>query len=230
VPKHLGNGQDTRNNLYWGAMYGVSTFLTRNGWRRVQAEFPLLPKAVLKRIVLHKHVKRSDRSIDVYLVAEAWDGKHIKSATERFLLMAAGRKSENLRIQTADAVGEIQAGAAAHLIAYVGHNGLMDFSLADLSGGSAAALPRSAVVLACRSKQYFQKPLKRGDAHLSLLTTGFMAPEAYTLDAVVTSWASGDEPQKVRESAAHAYHKYQKCGLKPARNLFFSEPYDAATE
>jgi len=30
VPEHLGNGDDLDGNLYWGAMYGVRTFLPRS--------------------------------------------------------------------------------------------------------------------------------------------------------------------------------------------------------
>ena len=34
VPAKIGNGQDSRNNLYWGALYGVKTYLTRKaGWQ-----------------------------------------------------------------------------------------------------------------------------------------------------------------------------------------------------
>jgi hypothetical protein len=50
-----------------------------------------------------------------------------------------------------------------------------------------------------------------------LLTTGLMAPEAYTLTAAIGAWVSGAD---VREAAAQAYHKYQKCGIRAARRLF----------
>ncbi|MGZ5013499.1 MAG: hypothetical protein ACXV7E_05720, partial [Methylobacter sp.] len=29
VPAKIGNGDDPRNNLYWGAAYGVKTFLSK---------------------------------------------------------------------------------------------------------------------------------------------------------------------------------------------------------
>jgi pentatricopeptide repeat protein len=50
-----------------------------------------------------------------------------------------------------------------------------------------------------------------------LLTTGLMAPEAYTLTAAIDAHVRGGN---VREAAAQAYHKYQKCGVKAARRLF----------
>jgi hypothetical protein len=56
-----------------------------------------------------------------------------------------------------------------------------------------------------------------------LLTTGFMAPEAYTLDAAVEGWIADENAEQITERAARAYDKYQKCGLKAARRLFYSE-------
>jgi hypothetical protein len=51
VPRHLGNGQDPAGNLYWGARYGVRTYLTRDaGWRRVESTSPA-PAGVLERLV-----------------------------------------------------------------------------------------------------------------------------------------------------------------------------------
>jgi len=56
-----------------------------------------------------------------------------------------------------------------------------------------------------------------------LLTTGLMAPEAYTLDAAVNAWSQGKMGKTIKEHAAEAYNKYQKCGLKGARRLFYAE-------
>ena len=37
VPAKIGNGQDPDNNLYWGAMYGVKTFMKKQPqWQLVQ--------------------------------------------------------------------------------------------------------------------------------------------------------------------------------------------------
>lgn len=225
VPELLGNGQDMRNNLYWGAMYGVRTFLTRNANWKVAVEILELPEEVLAKVVFHTTVHRSGRKVDIYLVAEAWDGAAIKSAIERFIWLTAGYESETVRVKTSSGFEEVQAGGASHLVAYIGHNGLMDFSLGNLPKKPSKAHRLSAIVLACRSKPYFLERLKQAGAHSLLLTTGFMAPEAYTLDAAVRAWASGDEPYRVRDKAAAAYHKYQKCGLEAAKRLFFSEPY-----
>jgi hypothetical protein len=39
VPAKIGNGDDPHNNLYWGAAYGVKTFLSKaDGWRNLGCE------------------------------------------------------------------------------------------------------------------------------------------------------------------------------------------------
>jgi hypothetical protein len=222
VPAELGNGRDPGNNLYWGAMYGVRSYLTGPaGWKLV-SEPSSSSDDVLEKIVLHTTVSCSGSRRSVYLVAEAWEGRKIKGATERFLQLTAGRHSETVKVDTDQGTVSIKAGGDAHLVAYVGHNGLMDFSVQKITASSNTR-PRSAIVLACRSRDFFKAKLRATRARSLLLTTGLMAPEAYTLNAAIRSWAAGDNSDRVIEHAASAYHKYQKCGLSAARRLFVSE-------
>jgi len=46
-----------------------------------------------------------------------------------------------------------------------------------------------------------------------------MAPEAYTLKSALDGWIAGETGEQIRERAAAAYDKYQRCGLKAARRL-----------
>jgi hypothetical protein len=55
------------------------------------------------------------------------------------------------------------------------------------------------------------------------LTTGLLAPEAYTLKAVFDGWIAGQRGKNVTKRAATAYNRYQKCGEKAAARLFYSE-------
>jgi hypothetical protein len=54
-----------------------------------------------------------------------------------------------------------------------------------------------------------------------------MAPEAYTLEAALTGWLEKEPAEKINDRAARAYDKYQNCGLKAARRLFYSDPRPA---
>lgn len=226
VPEKLGNGQDPANNLYWGAMYGVKSYLPKKaGWTLIDTK-PAARQGVLDSAVMRRGIRRGDKTIDAYLVAEAWDGKEIRNATIRFLRLAAGGDAEAIEVPQANGTKQkIDAGGASHVVAYVGHDGLMDFKLneSEIPSADKKAGARSSIVLACKSRDYFAEPLKQGGSHRLLMTTGLMSPEAYTLDAGVNAWLAGQDATQTRDAAAEAYDKFQKCGLNAAKKLFATE-------
>src|SRR5260221_12042338 len=91
VPALIGNGRDLRNNLYWGADYGVKSWMLRHEkWERINATGSQ-PDAVLERLVL-------PRSVDgrgVYLIADAWGGARVREATDNFPERAARFRAGN---------------------------------------------------------------------------------------------------------------------------------------
>lgn len=202
-------------NLYWGALYGVRTHLKRSGWKKVDVKGDL-PTGVVDRVVYKTTIARAGKNTTVYVVAEAHDGRKIRTAIQTFLGYASGY---NAAVLEAGGV-QLPVGGAAHVVAFVGHNGLMDFSKPEPPKTKKDERARSSVVLACASKPYFEETLTASGAHPLLLTTGLMAPEAYVLDSALRSWFAGGLPAAVHESAAKAYDKYQKCGLRGARRLF----------
>lgn len=214
VPAALGNGQDPKGNLYWGAMYGVRTWFARSPhWRRAAAAAPARG-CVLDRVVFRGRGLPSD----VYVVADAYDGSKMAQALADFFSAAAAGRRTEVPLDAGRRV--LHAGGAADLICFVGHNGLMDARPAARPARSRRPRHRAAVVLACKSREYFLAPLRRAGCPPLITTTGLMAPEAYTLEAIVRSWAAGETPARTREAAAAAYAKYQKCGLGAARRLF----------
>ena len=163
--------------------------------------------------------------VSVYVVADAWDGKEIRGAIGHFLEMAHGRRAETVAVSADGRSIALAAGGGAHLVAYVGHNGLMEFAPAEAAAAVAGNPPKSAVVLACSSRTYFERRLGLPGVHALLMTKGLMAPEAYTLDAVLRAWFSGEDAEAAHEAAAVAYCRYQKCRRTWAkRRLFFHQP------
>jgi len=212
VPKSLGNGDDPRNNLYWGALYGTKSFIKRSSdWTLLETK-KNVNKRIMERIIF-RHTKAN-----VYLVADAYRGKSIKSAVEYFFNATIGN---NAKIVEYDDV-KIPIGGNANMVVYIGHNGLMDFDI-DPIEKKQEHRANNAIVLACKSKPYFAPFLSKIGSRPVLLTTGFMAPEAYTLEAALAGWIAGENGGQIKERAAQAYHKFQKCGLKGARRLFYSE-------
>ncbi len=223
VPAHLGDGDDPKSNLYWGALYGVKTHFSRHAdWTRVAISAPS-NSAVLDRVAFHSTIERDGNSVDAYLIAEAWQGKEIRAATTRFLQLVGGEPVETYVLGDAANGITVDAGGSSHLIAYVGHNGLMDFSSPAVSEPELEAGPRSSVVLACRSRDYFAELLSFKQSHSLLTTNGLMAPEAYTLEAAISAWFSGESPNATRYSAADTYAEYQKANRIWSRRLFATD-------
>lgn len=209
VPAAIGNGQDPANNLYWGAGYGVrSFFINKSRDWRLDTIIKNPATGILERL-LFKH-----RHKNVYLLADAYDGRYIKQATIDFLYAASGKQEVSINNKRK----KIYFGGSSNLVAYAGHDGLMDFSLQqDFPGDS---LPgREAIILACYSKKYFKPFLAASGATPLLWTSGLMAPEAYTLHDAIAEWIKESNASQVRMAAAKAYAKYQKCSLKAAQNL-----------
>ncbi len=213
VPARIGNGDDPANNLYWGAAYGVKSFFKKsNEWTLVtNHENPKFP--ILERLIF-KHKTQA-----VYLIADAYQGKEIKQSIIDFFDFSAGKKTEVLKAIVNAKSYSIDIGGNADLIAYVGHDGLMDFSLEKFSAKTDEA-KRETIMLACISKQFFAEPLKASGARPLLWTTGLMAPEAYVLKAAIDGWLARESDTQIRSRAAEAYNKYQKCGIRAATKLF----------
>ena len=209
VPEKIGNGKDPKNNLYWGCGYGVKSFfkLKTKDWTLVKTIAPTNTH-ILER-VLFKHATK-----DVYLLADAYDGEQIKPCTEDFLKASNGQEVQQLKYD----LSTLQFGGGADLVAYVGHNGLMDFDV-DVTYQKAVT-PKDAILLGCYTQDYFAADMLDAQVNPILWTTHLMAPEAYTLKAAIDGWMNGETGEQIDERAAQAYNTYQKCGLSGARNLF----------
>ena len=213
VAPALGNGDDPARNLYWGARFGVKTFFTASRDWQLVADLENPAPKILERLVF-KHRKE-----DAYLVADAYRGSEIRQATADFLNAVSG--NTNPTVELGGKTYGLSRGASSHLVAYVGHDGLMDFRLSYVPKRR-DEVRRDAVILACASKNFFADALKQAGANPLLWTTNLMAPEAYVLKAAVDGWLAGAEGEEVRERAAKAYDSYQSCGLNSARTLFAS--------
>src|SRR5215213_864876 len=208
VPAFLGNGEDTVKNLYWGAAFGVKTFFSRSAsWQKL-GEIENPKENVLQRIVF-KH-----KTQNVYLVADAYRGSKMRETVGDFFAAVAGAERENVTIGGLT----LQILGTANLVAFVGHNGLMDFKLEN-QPAKKDDMERDAVILACASRKFFSAPLRKTSASPLLWTSNLMAPEAYILHDALEGWTRGETDEQVRTRAAAAYAKYQKISLNAARNL-----------
>jgi hypothetical protein len=202
-----------RPNLYWGAAFGVKTFFSKSKEWELVSETRNPSPAILDRLIFKK------KGADVFMVADAYRGKEISQAIWDFLEAASGTTGRQLSVEHGARQFAFNSGGSSELIAYVGHDGLMDFTL-ESTPKARDQRKRKAIILACVSQKYFAKPLERTGAVPLVWTTGLMAPEAYILSAAIDGWLKKETGEQIRVRAAKAYNSYQNCGLKAANNLF----------
>src|SRR6266478_1710890 len=215
VPAKLGNGEDAERNLFWGSAFGVKTFFSRSSdWKLIvcgeKPKYEVLERCVFKH-----------RTANVYLVADAYRGREIQTALLNFFDATAGISWEQITVKDGPQNVTLAIRGGSNLLAYIGHDGLMDFKLPRLSRQKNDT-PRQAIILACASKIYFAEPLRASGAYPLLWTTNLMAPEAYTLKSALDGWILGESNEQIRDRAAAAYDKYQKCGRNAAHKLMAS--------
>lgn len=207
VPEKIGNGQDPKNNLYWGTAYGIKSYFRRSpNWTLKHSK--QVDSIILERIVFKHKTK------NYTIVADAYDGKYIKNATETFLRSSAGIEKDIININK-DTIG---IKGNSNLMAYIGHDGLMDFQLNEKFINTDQK-KRDVIILACYSKNYFQPHLRQANINPLVWTTGLMAPEAYTIHDAIEGYMNKESNEAISLRAAKAYNKYQKCGLKGAQRL-----------
>lgn len=207
VPAAIGNGQDPAHNLYWGCAYGVST------WFKKSAEWKLVSSRNIDSIKMERLVFKNNSS-SWYLVADAYNGKFMKDCVTDYLNACAGIAKDTVMVNGK----RIGIAGNAKLLAFIGHDGLMDFSL-DQHFDNADGQQRDAVILACISKKYFSPLLQQTKANPLVWSTGLMSPEAYTLHDAVSSYINHENAAAIRNNAAAAYAKYQHCSVKAAMGL-----------
>jgi hypothetical protein len=72
--------------------------------------------------VVFKHVSKN-----YYLIADAYNGKYIKTCTQDFLKSCAGSLKDTIQINNK----VLGINGNTELLSYIGHDGLMDFELND---------------------------------------------------------------------------------------------------
>lgn len=207
VPKSIGNGQDPKNNLYWGCAYGVKTYFKKSAnWKLVKTI--TIDSIKMERLVF-KHVTQ-----DNYIVADAYNGKFIKQCIIDFLKSCSGQLRDTV------VVGNKTLGinGNSNLVGYIGHDGLMDFKIHE-EIKNMDNKERDCIILACYSKHFFSSYIDDAKAKPLVWTTGLMCPEAYSIHDAINQYCSGGNQVMIVDAAAKAYAKYQKCSEKSAKKL-----------
>jgi hypothetical protein len=230
----LGDGDRPEHNLYWATSEGVLGWLGRRGggWTQVLVADG---KVIGEPEVLDLRVWRRDvatpaawqragvgKRYRLYLVTAAWRGESIARAFERYADDLYGLTRQ--RLVLADGT-TIAAGGDAHLVAYVGHNHLMDLAGFDWGARKGDATPRGMIAIACHTAVYMQDRVPGPTRAPLLLTRDFLYANAAALEGTVLAFASGGNYAAIRRGAAVTYAAGGKKDVKRVQGAF-SNPAD----
>jgi hypothetical protein len=114
------------------------------------------------------------------------------------------------------------------LVAYIGHNGLMDFNLKPPV--KTPDHKTDVMVLCCMSEMYFGQRLRDAGCRTLLMTQQLMYPGSFILDAAIELWAQGKTTEAIRSAAAQVYAKNQGISVKAATGVFAPAHKDAQAQ
>ncbi|MCG8577097.1 MAG: hypothetical protein MI810_19605 [Flavobacteriales bacterium] len=208
----LGNGFSTRTNLYWATSNGQKRFFERHAnWKSLSLNFDLTD-TILERVAFQRKFQNGAK---VILVCDAYRGDQMEACLDDYFAYLSGYKSSFLDLETEN---DLIIGDEADLIAFNGHNGLMDVDIDT----TYANIPRQkdAVAIACSSRSWFNPYFLEVNAYPLVTTTNLLYPGAFILNGIIEKWAMMDSEENIRFAAGDAYHEVKQCGQRSGRNLF----------
>jgi hypothetical protein len=197
VPARIGDGDNKETNLYWGCDEALKPVLKTGGeWKLVSSAPGPKPEILERATFMHRSGKWT-------LTADAYRGAEIRTCiSDFFTSLASDEPVEKLP-----------------LVAYIGHDGLMDFQLPPEATAKRGP-GRQAVVLCCKSDGYFSPHLAAVNARPLVLTTQLIYPGGFILRAVLDGWMRGENGGALCERAAASYARNQGISVKAARGVF----------
>lgn len=214
----LGNGFSLRSNLYWATSTGMKRyFKEKAGWKLLKSIKNVYgDSVVLERVVF----KRSyPNQATVYLVADAYRGDKMFETVNDFLRAISNNHTETV---TLDDSSQIQIHGAADLVAFNGHNGMLDlyYDQPDYWYNTSNT-SKDMVVIACYANEYFEREAMRAKAYPLVRAISRLHPGAFVLSAIIDDWAMLKDIEAVRLSAGRAYCEIHDCSIKTSKKLFY---------
>lgn len=231
----LGDGDNLATNLYWATSGGLRGWFERRGagWERLGAlpaaldgerEVRLYRRQVAPTAALRARGVR--RPFAVVVVAHAWRGRRIDAALDQFVADVAGRTARPVTLPDGT---RVDGGGAAHLVAYLGHNGWMDRKAVRFPAAAAAAPPKGVFAIACLTRSWLagpaaDAPLFALDAPSSrvplVLTADLLFAGAASFERALDAFARGDGLAAIRDAAAAGYAESEHKPPARVRSLF----------
>lgn len=207
----LGDGDNPDTNLYWWTTPGFGTWFARkgSGWTRVTK---LKEGETGDKDVLALHVYK--RSVSA---PAAWKKRGVPAKFEIDIRVRAWRGKAIDRALAAYAA-DVSGASPAQIVAWVGHNRLMD--LDAYQWPKPGADTKGAIAIACHTAAYMEDNVPAATRVPLLMTRDFLFANAAPLEAAVLSFASGGSYAQIRLAAATAYAGVQERQVKQVYGAF----------
>ena len=224
--ERLGDGDDPDRNLYWATSGGFRGWFGRrgSGWRLVHtARRPaedVLELRVWRRRFQPRGALRAAglrRAFTVYVVAHAWRGEAIGRAMAAYAGDLFGRTPRRIALEGGEV---IEAGGAARLVAFVGHNGWMDVDRFDWPRQDARAGRKGTIAIACITEDYLVPAVPAARRVPLLFTRSLMFAGAHSFEGAVSAFAAGGGLAAIREGAARNHAAGQGKPVARVRGAF----------
>ena len=214
VGKAIGDGNKPDANLYWGCSDGSQQYFSKSKlWKKLETHRPQKDDAsspIMRRIIF-QHKKTM-----TILVAEAYQGKHIKQSLSDYLNSSAGSYKPEITVKTLNK--KLTLGANSNLTAYIGHNGLMEHDITTKKSPHPPKL--DTITLCCISDGYFKPHFQKTNTTPILQTKSLMYPGAFILHDAIEGWLKSETKAQIRTRAAKAYAKNQKTTINGGYSIF----------
>lgn len=223
----LGDGDSLKTNLYWATTAGFGEWFgrRRGGWRKLltltgddTGDKDRLATLVYQRTINTPKAwqqRGAPKTYDLFVVVNGWRGKAIDRALAAYAREVSGLDSRDLELPDHR---RLTTGGSAHIVAYSGHNRLMDVDGFTWPAPSKHVI--GAIAVACLTADYMEAPVPAPTRVPLLLTRDFLFANAAPVEATILAVATGQGFAAIRRDAAAAYALVQETSAKRVFGAF----------
>jgi hypothetical protein len=230
-----GDGDDLGRNLYWATSEGLVGWMNRpgSGWTpELRATGAMIDEPDVLEIRAWRRTLAvpsawsrpgMPATFVVHVVGFAWRGAAIDRALAQYLgdLFDDRRRVVTVRGGDGQSV-QLTAGGKARLVAWVGHNRLMDRApdWAGLARAEKMDFRKGTLAIACYSASYLRQKLPGPTRVPLLMTASLVMASSAAFESGVMAFLSGGDLKAIRERGAAGYAEGQHRPLALLRRAF----------
>lgn len=233
-----GDGDNIKKNLYWTTSGGAVGWFHRQRaiWSEVAVhDLPASESGVLQIRVYSTRImpnaawkKRGiERPFLAYAVLYGWRGKDIDLALKAYFDDLYECSTRTIPIPGG---APLRAGSQAQLVAYIGHNRMLDLSLEVLPrfllrSSSCTPTPKGMIAVACLTASFLGRYASAPSRVPLLLTDSLLFAGTHAFEGAARAFLQGASLAEIRTAGASAYAEGQGKPLQSVSSAFVNPSY-----